>query len=260
MKWIAIIALAGAAASAQDMVKFEFAGTRVEFDGKTITGAPYSAQAVTETTQVLPDGNRITRKMSSLVARDGQGRTRREQNFDSVGPWAASAKMAPVVFVNDPVAGTRYRLETGSHVATRITMASIELHVRQEMETQARVKKEAERLAFTTEPRNMAKKESLGTQVMEGVQVEGVRITETIPAGTIGNDRPIEIVNERWTSPELQTVIMSKHSDPRVGDVTYTLTNLSRAEPDPALFTVPADYSVREEGPSEMKRIQDRRP
>jgi hypothetical protein len=86
--------------------------------------------------------------------------------------------------------------------------------------------------------------ESLGTQTIEGVAAEGTRVTFTIPAGKIGNDRPIVTVNERWYSPELQTVVLSKNSDPRIGETTYRLTNINRSEPDPSLFQVPADYTV----------------
>jgi hypothetical protein len=89
-------------------------------------------------------------------------------------------------------------------------------------------------------------RESLGTQTVEGVQAEGTRITFTIPAGKIGNERPIVTVNERWYSPELQAVVMSKNSDPRSGETTYRLTNINRSEPDPALFQVPADYTIKE--------------
>jgi hypothetical protein len=88
--------------------------------------------------------------------------------------------------------------------------------------------------------------ESLGTQSIEGVTAEGTRMTFTIPAGKIGNDRPIVTVNERWYSPELQTVVLTKNSDPRMGETTYRLTNINRSEPDPALFQVPADYTVDE--------------
>jgi hypothetical protein len=73
---------------------------------------------------------------------------------------------------------------------------------------------------------------------------EGTRITRTIPAGAIGNEKPIVIVTERWYSNDLQTVVMTKRSDPRMGETTFTLTNIQRSEPDPALFQVPADYSV----------------
>lgn len=84
--------------------------------------------------------------------------------------------------------------------------------------------------------------EELGTRDFEGVSAEGTRRTTTIPAGAIGNDRPIEIVYERWFSKELGLVVYSKNSDPRFGEQTYRLANLVRAEPDPALFSVPTEY------------------
>lgn len=87
-------------------------------------------------------------------------------------------------------------------------------------------------------------REDLGTQTMEGVLVTGTRMTRTIPAGQIGNEQPIQIVTEVWTSPELKTVIMSKRSDPRMGEQTFRLTNIVRAEPDPALFALPADFRL----------------
>ena len=88
--------------------------------------------------------------------------------------------------------------------------------------------------------------EDLGSQTMEGVYVTGVRTTRTIPAGQIGNDRPISIVNEVWTSPDLNTIVCSKRSDPRMGEQTFRLTNLARTEPDSSLFTVPPDFKVVE--------------
>jgi hypothetical protein len=90
--------------------------------------------------------------------------------------------------------------------------------------------------------------ESLGRQTIEGVEAEGQRVTVTIEAGKIGNERPIVTVNERWYSPELQTIIFSKNSDPRMGETTYKLINIDRGEPDSSLFQVPGDYTV-EEGP-----------
>ena len=80
--------------------------------------------------------------------------------------------------------------------------------------------------------------------MMEGVTVVGTRTTRVIPTGRVGNDAPIEIVTEVWTSPELKTVLSSKRSDPRMGVDTLQLTNISRSEPDPSLFTVPADFKI----------------
>lgn len=88
-------------------------------------------------------------------------------------------------------------------------------------------------------------KEQLGKQFIEGVEAEGTRTTITIPAGEIGNERPIEIVSERWYSPELQLVVMTRHSDPRFGETTYKLTNINRSEPARTLFEVPADYTIK---------------
>jgi hypothetical protein len=90
--------------------------------------------------------------------------------------------------------------------------------------------------------------EDLGAQVIEGVNAQGVRTTRTIPAGEIGNDKPIDIVTEVWTSSDLKTIVMSKRTDPRSGEQTFRLTNIVRSEPDPALFTVPADFKTLEAG------------
>lgn len=87
--------------------------------------------------------------------------------------------------------------------------------------------------------------ESLPAQMINGALAQGTRTTETIPQGKIGNDRPIVIVNERWTSNDLQLLVKSTSSDPRFGDTTYQLTNIVQSSPDPSLFQIPADYTLR---------------
>jgi hypothetical protein len=87
-------------------------------------------------------------------------------------------------------------------------------------------------------------RESLGTQTVEGVLAEGTRATMVFPIGAVGNDRPITTVSESWMSPELKMVVLSKNSDPRNGESTTRLTNISRAEPNPSLFQIPSDYEV----------------
>ncbi|HTA47311.1 MAG TPA: hypothetical protein VK789_32935 [Bryobacteraceae bacterium] len=88
--------------------------------------------------------------------------------------------------------------------------------------------------------------ESLGTQTIEGVLAEGSRTTVTYPIGSLGNDKPITTTMESWMSPELKMVVLSKNPDPRNGDSTMRLTNISRAEPDALLFQVPPDYEIVE--------------
>jgi hypothetical protein len=102
--------------------------------------------------------------------------------------------------------------------------------------------------------------EQLGVQNFDGVDAEGTRTITTIPADAIGNERPIEIVYERWYSKELQMIVYSKHSDPRFGEQIYRLTNINRSEPDPSLFTVPEGYKVvSDAGPSTYRLAQPRK-
>ena len=104
------------------------------------------------------------------------------------------------------------------------------------------------------ESSEQVKHEDLGTQTIEGVSAQGKRETVTIPAGQIGNERPIEIVTETWFSPELHTMVLRKHSDPRLGDSTYRLTDIKRNEPDAALFQPPPGAKVSIERLLELHR------
>ena len=94
-------------------------------------------------------------------------------------------------------------------------------------------------------------KEDLGTKTVNGLQAEGVRVTRTIAAGAIGNDKPINVVTERWYSADLQIPVMTIHADPMMGTVTSKLTNVTRGEPDASLFQVPSDYKVETGRPNE---------
>ena len=93
--------------------------------------------------------------------------------------------------------------------------------------------------------------ESLGKQFVEGVEAEGTRTTFIIPKGQVGNEQPLNIVSERWFSPALKVLVMSRQSDPRFGETTYRLTNINRSEPSPALFEIPSDFKV-DEGPRDV--------
>jgi len=89
-----------------------------------------------------------------------------------------------------------------------------------------------------------SKIEDLGTSSFEGVNAQGTRITLTVASGELGNERPFDIVNEVWYSADLQAIVVSKHSDPRSGDVSYRLTGITRSEPPASVFEVPPDYTV----------------
>jgi len=215
----------------------------MRFDGKVVKDAPYSATATTESVQTLSNGARLTHKMTSSIYRDSQGRTRREMTLDSIGPFATAGEPAQLVFINDTVAGVHYILDQRNHT------------VRKMAPPPQRGDRPGDRPPHHPSAEKAPadiKTESLGKQAIEGVEAEGVRSVITIPEGRIGNDRPIEIVSERWDSTELQTVVLSKHNDPRFGETVYRLTNINRAEPAQALFEVPADYKIEEGHPGDF--------
>lgn len=219
--------------------------------GKIVTGAPFSAVAISETTQTLADGNHISRKTQTNLYRDSQGRVRREITLVGFGPLAASGQPRSFVVINDPVEGVTYMLHPDEKTAEKIArpFAKMGGAAREAMRNK-RSAREQQEIANGT-----LHQEDLGTQTIAGVTAQGTRITRTIPAGQMGNEKPITIVNERWYSNDLQTVVMSKRSDPWSGESTYTLTNINRTEPDASHFTVPSDYSVTQGRPG-MRRMR----
>jgi hypothetical protein len=222
----------------------------------SIAGAPFTADATTEFTQMLSDGNRIERRFSTSLARDGKGRTRSEQDVAMLGPlvvlqqgmnWSTSSirttagPQEPPRFtvITDPVEGVTYTLDERMKEARRNPAKAQTLHF-------VESRKVADKLEGTRNQISVGSFhiESLGTRQFEGVSAEGTRTTTTIPAGQIGNLNPINQVTERWFSKELQMAVLITRRDPQSGDTVYRLTNIVRAEPPPDLFAVPSDYRI----------------
>ncbi|HWO02023.1 MAG TPA: hypothetical protein VNS63_22435 [Blastocatellia bacterium] len=253
---------------------FMFVSSEMSLE-KMVKGAPYSAQVVTEHTQTLQDGNRIVHKSTASVFRDSEGRTRREQTINAVGAYTASGTPKQTLFINDPVANVNYILDSDSKTARKIDLSRLP---RSGFSTGVGGERRIEivtgdkasgggpgnvtithsgatagaKMKVEADAKNV-KSESLGKQTIEGVVADGTRRTRTISAGEIGNEQPIYIVSESWYSADLQTVVMSKHSDPRFGESSYRLTNINRSEPAASLFQVPSDYTVKEAMPPGMR-------
>ena len=236
------------------MQTFEFVSGQL-VSGPPVKGAPYSAEAVNETVQVLADGNRIVQRTTAMQYRDNDGRERREET-SNMG----------AIFISDPVAGTRYTLHPESHSAEKggmpVLHATSVAGGRGETFTvavagpgpgipggapQDFMYVNSGQIARFTRPGDF-KNEDLGKMYIEGVDAQGTRITTTIQAGDIGNDRPINIVDERWYSPDLQMTVSTKHSDPRTGETSFRLSKINRSSPPPYLFEVPSDYTVNAGG------------
>ena len=240
-------------------------------NAEAVTGAPYAAEAVTETTQTLADGNRITRRSSVQIARDGRGRERREHQAMMVGPMVAQRSVA-LVTISDPVTGTAVTIDHQRQVATRMRMrrwngpagpgrppggattmafppvrgAVAGVGGATMQWTAAAGPDVVMAMTAGRDPGGETTTVALEPQTIEGVRAEGTRTTVMIPAGAIGNELPIEIVSERWYSPELKTVVLSRRHDPRFGETVFRLANLIRSEPATELFEIPAGYRIDE--------------
>src|SRR5580692_4523453 len=218
-----------------------------------VQGAPYSATITNESTQTLTDGTHIVQNSTGTTARDSQGRTRQDAALPAIGNLSA-ADAPHLVFIMDPVMQTSYTLNLTDKTAQKMSMPP-RMQQADSGGGQSGGASSAgvffTRMAGTAIHKELIGDESaqvsteeLGTQTMEGLVVNGVRTTRTIPEGQIGNDKPISIVTEVWTSPDLKTIVYSKRNDPRMGEQTFKLTNVVRAEPDASLFTVPADFKI----------------
>jgi hypothetical protein len=250
-----------------------------DFRGLVIAGAPYSAEKVDEHVQTLEDGTHINQTYPvTKVYRDSMGRTRTERPVPR-GPMERRANQPEgptVVEINDPVAGVRYIFVSDEPVAHRQELPAANSRGRfprrspsqvavsggTDMVFVARGIDETEtppaptvRAVAVTGKRHAADDrvgpqttmEDLGTQTIEGIEVEGKRHTLTWPVGAMGNDRPITNTSETWTSPDLKEVILRKSNDPRSGEHTYKLVNINRNAPDSSLFEPPPGYAVKDE-------------
>jgi hypothetical protein len=242
-----------------------------------VTGAPYAADEVTTFTQTLGDGTRIQREDKVPVYRDGQGRVRRETPKEitimdpvagaaySIDPNQGTALKIMVtktgatqgfLQMDALLAGQQAGQQAHGGVGFKVIGDAAAADAAKLKEFKASAEQEAAAGTAGSESRFVfvaggpvngeaaakasANSQSLGMQSIEGVLSEGTSTTETIPAGVIGNDKPIQVVNERWYSSELKTLTMTKHSDPRTGEQIFRLTNIRRGEPSPDLFQPPA--------------------
>lgn len=218
------------------------------FGGRVVTGAPFTATVTRETVQMLSNGTKVDQKASGTVARDSVGRTRQEMTLSNIGPLAASGEGAQIAFIRDPAAGKNYILNENRKTVMTLNRP-------------ARTNEEGQWLGRGKENRGEnanVQTTSLGTKTMDGLTVEGTQTTRTIPAGQIGNDKPIVITRVEWYSQDLQMVVSSTRTDPRFGTTTYELTNVNRSEPPQSMFTVPDGYTAAPQrfqgGPQRIER------
>jgi hypothetical protein len=208
-------------------------GLRGLLHAKPVTNAPYSGVGVTTSKRTLSDGNTISEVSCAKLHRDSAGRTRREQT-----PNSATCSATPeTIFINDPVAGVDYVINTQNNTYRQLTIKAPRVGVAPPAD------------AHPANPNQL--QTSLGTQPIPGASfvAEGTQTVTTIPAGRFGNAQPITITSTRWYSPDLQIVIQSSRTDPRAGTFAYQLSNISTAEPAESLFQLPSGLTLQQGSP-----------
>ncbi|HEX8337348.1 MAG TPA: hypothetical protein VF621_11505 [Pyrinomonadaceae bacterium] len=239
------------------------------FGRKLVKGAPFAAESVTEHVQRLADGNRMVRKSTAKLFRDAAGRTRREHALTRGNVTAQDGQEPRLIVINDPVGQVEYLVDTArgtlrkTHVPPALAEARRQTTGAESsfgvlMPTSVAHRRRAEGDAARAMPE--PKKERLETQQIEGVMAEGTRVTVTVPAGEFDNEQPFEITHEHWYSPELQMVVLLKHNDPRFGETTFRLTNVTRGDPTPDLFAEPQGYRTADRHEPAFGRPVMRRP
>jgi hypothetical protein len=203
---------------------FDFMG------GKTVAGQPYSAQVTFKHNQTLQDGNLVEQTNTAMVYRDSQGRTRIEETRPT-----QSGNSEQIVRITDPAARVSYVLDPVKKTAHRFTLPPPRATNLQQPP------RAGSNPNVTTQ--------SLGSQTIDGLLVQGTQITRTIPAGQMGNTAPIQTVSTRWYSTDLSIDLSTSTTDPLHGNSSTTLADLSRDEPASTLFQVPSDYTVVNAGP-----------
>ena len=201
-----------------------------------VTGKPFSAEQRLERNRTLADGTRITDPaVTTWMFRDSQGRTRTER-YAIMQPYVETRSGPKLVEIYDPVAGYKYTLDEPNRIAHRVAFSP----------PPSRSSAPPKPVSATA-PQPQTTWENLGSQVIEGVVADGTLGTTITPIGARGNDRPLTSTHEVWNSREMGFMVLSKNIDPVGGETVVRLVNISRAEPDPALFEVPPGYAIVDE-------------
>ncbi len=202
-----------------------------------IPNAPFSATVVTEWTRILPDGSKQTMWNHRLVARDSSGRIFQERRYFSPTGQKDPTLLSQQQF-DDPNRHERILCVPRNPTPLCHTFAYTP-----SLATDA---PNPTLPALTTLPNKVTiQRQDLGRQTIDGVDALGSREITTIPAGLIGNEKQQPIIKEFWFSPRLGINLITKRFDPRVSSIqNFTITQINLSEPDPKLFSPPADARI----------------
>ncbi len=205
---------------------------------QAVIGAPFSDTAVEETTRVMQDGTRFVHSVTTRHFRSGQGSVRLERELPM--PVGSSDEAHTIVTINNKVTGEFDSLFPSGKIASvaqRPGMKVVDTPV-----TLPEIRTTFAGMRVGPKDPGWSTPVSLGEKTLDGVHVVGSQRTYTVAAGKVGNSKAVTVTVQQWSSPELGIIVDKLVTSTTGGQFHYHLTQLTQAEPDPALFTVPADY------------------
>jgi hypothetical protein len=197
-----------------------------------VANRPFSAELNVEETARLRDGSIAQLKTTRQLARDMRGRIHNELR----AMVSLSSEEAPPllsIHLYDPE--TRLSTEIDAMKRTFWTVT-----VNHPPNTQP------PSIGYSdpdgsAPPNEFTKQEDLGVREIEGLPVHGIRQMQTMTEKEDG--KQWVVTDEYWYSQDLRINLMVKHTDPRWGTRTFTVTHVVRREPNPTLFEIPEGYS-----------------
>jgi len=208
---------------------------------------PFTATVKETFDQKLADGNAIHGTVRYRIARDAAGRTMAEMPTSCYTGEDGHRHQAYQVTVFDRSTNTNesWQLSGGSQakIATIFHFSPPQPPSPAEL-TAMRAGAQSRQPATS-----QLQTDKLGTREFQGLLTTGTRRTQTIPAGEEGNALPLVLVNESWISRDLNVTMMSIRDDPRRGRTTAEIEDLRQGDPDPAIFSHPDGYIIKDQNP-----------
>jgi hypothetical protein len=192
---------------------------------------PFLGRFSIDSSRSLDDGSVQTTHVETTVARDSEGRVYRERHSFASGNSDEQSRLTNF-FILDPVAHTR----TSCNVTARhcdITRFHGQSFLRPIPDG-----------SFDPGYR-FVRRENLGSDVIFGLNVDGIRETTAFRGGWPAEKWQVG-TQEFWYSTNLGLNLSATSKVPNAGTQAVRVNEVSLAEPDPAMFQIPANFVVED--------------
>lgn len=205
----------------------------------SVPDIPFMAVSEVEITNIKPDGASVSFKTTRAIARDSKGRIYKEaRRFEP----ATESATPPIILIDiyEPQTKTYIFIYPQYRTFWKGTLERPPIGL-------------ADEYFYGWPTRDgipayrLAKEEDLGTQTIDGMPVRGVGEKQEV---VDESGKKMVTTGEYWYSDDLHMNLVAKLNEPGKVSLTVRVTQVTRSEPDAAIFEMPSDYK-RNETPSQ---------